>query len=79
MTTFEIGAFSYSPKTRTFTAEASSLGTVSVPSVFEIFNAATGRTKQFSYQRSDKDSSGEDTHGWWYSSSDNIQVLIIND
>ena len=77
MKTFEIGAFSYNPKTQTLTAEASCLGIWSVPAVFDIFNATTGNTRSFKLSGTDTD--GEDTYGWRYESVNGVKALIIND
>ena len=81
ISTFKTDQFSYNPKTRTFSSEASDLRLPpgQVPNLFELVNESTGGSRLFAYKRADRDGSGEDTYGWWYESCDNIRVLIIND
>lgn len=73
--------FSYNKSTKTLSAEASDLGwpVGSRLNQFELINKKTGKSQIFNHFKTDKDSSGEDTYGWWFQSNEGIKVLIIND
>ena len=73
----------YNSKDRTIYIEISELDVDGAPqnmNVFVIRNLQTGKTKEFKYVKTDKDSTGEDTYGWWYKNEEkDLKLLIIND
>lgn len=77
-------AISYNKKTRTFSAEISSLGDCGrVDSSVTFFNQKTGNSVVLKHHKTDKDSSGEDIYGWRYKGigidGKEFYFLLIND
>jgi hypothetical protein len=71
----------YTPKTRTFSEEMSSLG-LSSPgtNVISLTNPKTGISKEYKHYKTDMDGSNEDIYGWNYHNHEtNTYLLLIND
>src|SRR5690606_34724801 len=76
---FSTSNFSYNKELNSFIAEASEVAFPGFLKNFILVNPKTKNQKTFTFVKSDKDSSGEDTYGWRYKTECGISALIIND
>lgn len=73
------GPFSYDKNTKTFTIEMSDIDDKIDIGKTVTLRSPTGIRSAFTYYKSDKDGSGEDTYGFRYKNKNGIELLIIND